>query len=375
MTGRLQMTIPQRLSWIRITVTLSLVISFFLSGGLWTSSALFPDAPLFRHLRLDSPFDIILTGLSIISLLVSMFAEKRRAFIFLSLLINIFLVMCDMNRLQAWFYIYNAVLLVMLFYNGRVDNPGKYTSTFTIIQMIIAAVYIFNGIDQLNPNFISTDFYDVISPVSSISSERQFAFMLKAGAFVPYFLIFIGVGLLIQPVRYLAIFCAWVFHLLMFILLFPSPKNDHYSLWFMNIAFAALLLFLFSGKPRERYFSWTLLVQKPMFYLVLLAFWVAPLASRLNYWPKAPTASFLCGKSAFQKTSISRQAYAQLPFYLRHFCSEKEEGYELRIADWCRHELKSEYTSGPFFNKSFESGILQLTQSNVKETEDELSSL
>jgi hypothetical protein len=267
------------------------------------------------------------------------------------------------------------VLLVMLFYNGRVDNPGKYTSTFTIIQMIIAAVYIFNGIDQLNPNFISTDFYDVISPVSSISSERQFAFMLKAGAFVPYFLIFIGVGLLIQPVRYLAIFCAWVFHLLMFILLFPSPKNDHYSLWFMNIAFAALLLFLFSGKPRERYFSWTLLVQKPMFYLVLLAFWVAPLASRLNYWPKAPTASFLCGKSAFQKTSISRQAYAQLPFYLRHFCSEKEEGYELRIADWCRHELKSEYTSGPFFNKSFESGILQLTQSNVKETEDELSSL
>jgi hypothetical protein len=375
MSGGFQMNIPQRLSWTRIIITLSLVISFFLSGGLWTGSALFPDAPLFNGLHLDPPFDFILTAMSIISLLVSLFAEKRRAFIFLALLINIFLVMCDMNRLQAWFYIYNATLLVLLFYNGRVDNPGKYTSTFTIIQIIIAAVYIFNGIDQLNPNFISTDFYDVVSPLASISTERQFAFVLKAGTFVPYFLIFIGVGLLIQPVRYLAIFCAWAFHLFMFILLFPSAKNEHYALWFMNIVFAALLFFLFSGKTRERYFSWTILAQKPVFYLVIVAFWIAPLASRFNYWSKAPSASFLCGKSSIHKTSISRQAYAQLPFYLRHFCSESEEGYELRITDWCRHELKSEYTGGPFFNNSPGTGILQLTQSNVKETEEELSSL
>jgi hypothetical protein len=369
----LNISIPQRLFFIRISVTLALILSFFLSFHLWFGSSLFPNAPLFKTFHIAAPFETVLTSFSILFLICSLLLRKSRLFILLSLLVNVCLVIFDLNRLQPWFYVYNAILFVMLFYNGRVDDSAKYTSIFILIQLILTSVYVYNGLNQFRAGFIENDFRDTILPLSNLTSERQFAFFLNMGRFVPCFIIFMGLGLLIRPVRYLAIFSAWSFHFLLLIFLFPSDKNPNYALWLMNLAFAMLLLFLFSGQTRQKHFSAVVLLQKPLFYVILFAFWLVPALNYLRYWPKAPTTNFMCGKSV--KINIDALSYEKLPVYLKHFCSKNEQGYELRAGDWCRYELGSEYTGHASFNNIFKREIHQITSHDVKETEDELSSL
>jgi hypothetical protein len=371
----LKISIPRRLFYIRVCVSFGLIISFLLSLNLWGGERYFPDSPVFSNFFLKAPYDYFLVILSILFLLSSLFFEKSRLFIFLALTVNIFLVLFDLNRLQPWFYVYNAILFVLLFYNGRVDNTGKYTTIFIFIQLIIASVYIYNGINQLNPMFLSTDFYNVISPLNEIVSARQFDFFMKAGSAVPYFIIFIGLGLIIRPTRYLSISAAFIFHLILLILLFPTAKNSNYALWFMNFTFAFLDLFLFSGKTNERYFSFSLLFQKPLFYLVIFAFWIVPFLNFFNYWPNSPTTNFRYGKSNQKTISVSRHTFEHLPLYLKHFCVKDRDNYVLKVSDWCLDELRSEYMPQASLKSFIESDKLSVTSADVKETEEELSSL
>lgn len=371
----LQTSTPRRLSFIRIIVTLGLILSFLMSMNLWCGERVFPSNPVITNFTLGAPLDYILVILSICCLICSLFLRKHRLFIFLSLAINIFLVLLDLNRLQAWFYVYNAILFVLMFYNGRVDDSGRYTYFFIIIQLIIASVYIYNGISQFNSYFLQSDFYDVISPLENISSQRQFEFFMSAGKFVPYFVIFIGLGLIIKPARYLAISAAWFFHLVLLILLFPSAKNTNYALWFMNLIFGILVLFLFSGKTQTRYFNWLLLFQKPLFYVVMFAFWVVPIFNLANHWPYSPTTNFKYGNVQNRFVAIDENTFRKLPPYLKHFCSKNNNNYFLKVSEWCRHELKSEYNSPSPLQGVLIDDIIQITSTDVKETEDELSAL
>ncbi|MCW3076869.1 MAG: hypothetical protein JWO32_1478, partial [Bacteroidetes bacterium] len=209
----LPISIPRRLYFLRVIVTIGIFVSFFLSLNLWGGERFFPSKSFFENITLTPPFDFALVICSGLFLLCSLFFTHTRFFIFLSLTINVVLVLFDINRLQPWFYIYNAILIVFLFYDGRVDNSNKFTSIFIFIQLIVSGVYVYNGFSQLlNPNFVSTDFYDIINPLKKIVSERQFVFCLKTGKVVPYLIVAVGFGLLTKPVKYLAVSLALMMH-------------------------------------------------------------------------------------------------------------------------------------------------------------------
>jgi hypothetical protein len=373
MNQALNLSIPQRLFFIRITVTLALIISFLLSFNLWGASTFFPDSPLYKEFSLPPFLHGSISVISCLSLIGSLILRRTRTFIAISFVLNLALVLLDLNRLQAWFYIYNAILFVLLFYDGRVDVSSKYTATFILIQMIVASVYVYNGLKQLNPLFIQTDFHETISPLSSLLTERQFGFFLSAGKFVPWLIIFTGICLIVRPMRYLGIFMSWLFHILLLILLFPSEKNSNYALWFMNLVFAFLILFLYSGQTRQKHFSFLILLQKPLFYLVVFSFWLVPAFNYYNYWPKSPSVCFMYGKR--NAILLSNDSFGKLPGYLRHFCDKKNDTYVLRTSEWCLHELRSELVSHASFNTILRDELIQITSSGVKETEDELSSL
>ena len=64
---------------------------------------------------------------------------------------NLMLVLLDQNRLQPWFYLYNCFFLVLFFYNWRIDNINNYHSFFVILRLCISAVYVYSGLQKLNP--------------------------------------------------------------------------------------------------------------------------------------------------------------------------------------------------------------------------------
>lgn len=350
----LKLTIPERLQVLRITVTFSLVISICLSFNLWGGYRYFPYVPVFDFKFSIVPYDALIIGLSCICLFASVFFKKTRLFIFLALVLNVFLVIFDLNRLQPWFYYYNAVLFVFLFYDGRVDDSNKYTSVFIIIQFIIASVYIYSGLSKLNSSFVSTDFVEIIKPLKPLITQRQFNFVTKTGWAIPYLLLFIGFGLIITPVRYLAIATGSFIHLCLFIFLFPGSHQQNYALWFMNTVFLMVLFVLFSGKTKQRYFSPAILFQKPLFYIIMILFWVLPFFNSQNKWPDNLSGNYKSGNSSALILTVGKQQHGQLPLYVKYFFEQKDTVYTLNYNKWCLNELKTDcYPEMELFNSIY----------------------
>lgn len=363
--------IPRRLLFIRITICISLLISVLLSLNLWAGNRTFPYAGIYDTGFIKPPLDYFIIGFFMLFVIGSLFFKKQRLLIFLALLIAIALVLIDMNRLQTWFYIYCSFLFVLFLYNGRIDDANKFTSFFIALQLIFCSVYIFNGISQLNSFFIETDFKELISPLQKIMSERQFLFVKKIGIFIPYTLILIGIGLLIQPIRYLAITFAVIFHLLLIIFLFPTANNLNYSMWFTNITFIPLLFLLFSGKTKQHYYSPTLLLQFPLFYLIIVLFWILPCFNQKGLWPDNLSANFKSGNVNTIEIKFKKNVLDKLPNYIQHFCYQKDSLFLIDYNSWCRHELKTNCYSEPVTFNNIYKYIQSQTQANVNELQME----
>lgn len=365
----LTLSIPQRIGLLRLTLTLSLIVSVLLSFNLWGGERTFPYTAVFSSATLTAPFDTLLVCLMILLLASSLVLRWHRLILFASLLIASYLVLCDINRLQPWFYTYCSMLLLLVFYNGRVDEPNRFTAYFICLQIILASVYFFCGISQLNSWFINTEFSDVIGPLRQVVSERQFLFFKKLGALVPYLLMFTGIGLIISPIRYLAFTLAILLHASLIILLFPSPSNTNYSLWFSNLAFLCMVIILFSGKTKQRYFSPSYLFQLPGFYAVMVLFVVMPFFNLNGSWPDYLSSNFKSGRNKQVEIKLDKNVYALLPLYQKSFCKVNKGHYSFDYKQWCNNELKVEcYPEMPVFNSIY-AYLNTLGKDNVKERE------
>jgi hypothetical protein len=190
----INLSIPQRMILLRVVLILALIVSIFLSMHLWGGYRTFPYSPIIKEFSIKQPYDILLIGLAVLCWICSLFFKNHRLFIFCSLCICLILVLLDINRLQPWFFTFNALLAILIFYNGRVDDSNQFTSIFIMLQLIIASVYFYCGISQLNSHFISSTYVEVISPLKYLMSGRQFVFFEKIGVVIPFILIFIGIG-------------------------------------------------------------------------------------------------------------------------------------------------------------------------------------
>jgi hypothetical protein len=365
----LQISIPQRMLLLRIVLIISLVVSVLLSLPLWSGSRNFPCAAVVPESLINSSFDFIYILIALICWLSSLILKRDRLLIFIACVFCAVLVVFDLNRLQPWFYVYNCMLLVFVFYNGRVDDPNKYTAYFIILQIMLASVYFFCGLSQLNPLFTETDFLDIVSPLKKLMSERQFTFFNKLGSAIPYLLMFIGLGLIISPIRYLAITFGVCIHFLLIIFLFPSSGNQNYSLWFSNLCFMAMMILLFSGKTKQRYFSPTFLFNLPIFYPVMTVFVILPLFNNSGQWPDYPSFNFKSGNYTSAVISLSPEASEKLPPSLKKYCDPSYTFLVFDYKSWCRDELHVDcYPSALVFNSIC--GYLRATTNmDVKEIE------
>ncbi len=350
----LQISIPQRMILIRVILIFSVIISIFLSFNLWGGERSFPYSPAFEESLIKPPYDYILVGLALFFWMGALVFRYHRLFIFLACLMMFFLILFDVSRLQPWVYMYGSLLVIFIFYDGRVDDSNKYTSFFIILQLIVASFYFFNGLSQLNSLFTDTSLEQIILPLKKVVSDRQFLFFKKAGAFTPYVFIFIAFGLIISPIRYIAISVALFIHFLLFLFLFPSASNQNYALWFSNLAFIFLLLFLFSGKTKQRYFSPTFLFSRPIFYPVIIVFLIMPFFNCKSQWPDFLSSNFKSGNAQSATILVEQTLYKKLPLYTRYFCVQKDSSYVFEYKAWCSHELKSDvYPSEAVFNSIY----------------------
>jgi len=365
----LQLSIPKRMGFIRIILTVSLLLSVLSSFNLWCGERTFPQMPLWNNFYLNLSGEIILLLLYCLLLVGSMFLRRHRLLLFLSIAVATVFVMADVNRLQAWFYFYNAMLLVFVFYNGRVDDSNKFTSYFIILQLIFASVYFFCGLNRFDSYFIESEFTATIAPLQHIFSERQFLFFVKTGQLIPFFLLFMGLGLIITPVRYLAFAFVMLFHVLLFFLLAPPFGNYNYPLWISNLSFILMAVFLFSGKTKQRYFSPSFLLKVPLFYTTVLFFIIFPFFTKTGAWPSYLTSNFKNDQNKSSLINLNSEEFANIPMYQKSFCIQVQNNYVLDYKLWCLHELNANCHNDSNIHKQIEKFVKQVNAKSSKNRE------
>lgn len=372
MMDGLTISIPQRLFLLRIVLILSLSVSVFLTPSLWAGYRYFPAVPAVSLPVIPAPYDMLLIGAVLLFWMCSLFMKKQRLFIFIAFVASTYLALLDLNRLQPWFYIYNVMLLVFVFYSGRVDDPNKFTSIFIILQLMFASVYFYAGLSRFNASFANEVFPELIKPLSGMMSERQFLFFRKIGRLVPAVLMFMGLGFVISPIRYLSIALAVLVHVLLLIFLFPSPQNTNYALWFSNLVFLVMAILLFSGKTKQRYFSPTFLFKMPLFYVLTLLFLVAPAFNTVNRWPDFLSFNFRSGNNNGAVLTLSPEAQQKLPYYLRSFCKGDAQEGRLDYQAWASHELGADCFPANAVFMALPEHLHILTGAGVKDIQLEL---
>lgn len=338
-------TIPQRLKLLKTIVVLSLIISFCLSYKLWLTDRFFPTAPVI-NLNIGFRPDGLLTLFSCLFLGLSLFFKFERVFITISLIINLFLILLDVNRLQAWFLTYNALLFLLVLFNGRIDNPNRNTVIFICLQLLVISIYCCNALNNFNMFFGSDVLEPFLNKYSSTLSYRQLMFFTRVGKLLPLIIFLIGIAFVFPIARYLGLSLAFIVHLILFILLFPSATNLNYAVWFINIAFFFILPLLFLGETKQRYFSWSLLFQKPLFYLCLILFYVFPIYNVFNRKGNLVSINFV-NYSESQKLSFDFNSSNNLPLFVKAFLNEEHEKTEIKHKQWCLTELNSSFINHP----------------------------
>ncbi|MCZ8286704.1 MAG: hypothetical protein O9353_14725 [Bacteroidia bacterium] len=101
------------------------------------------------------------------------------------LLFCVYLCFEDQNRLQPWFFNYLFMLLILQFYKQRVDESNNFMSVFICLQILVALIYIFSGLQKFNAFFATDTFPWMIDPLKSVLSAKQMGLLSKFGKLVP----------------------------------------------------------------------------------------------------------------------------------------------------------------------------------------------
>jgi hypothetical protein len=361
------MRITQRLQFIKLTVLAGLFISVLLSLNLWAGQRWFPKVPLLENfLGFTAPYDYIELAILCILIFFCFFNPGKKP-VWSLLIFCAFLCIEDQNRIQPWFFNYLFILCILLFYKQRVDEPNNFISVFICLQVLVALIYMFSGIQKLNSLFVQDTFNWIIEPLEHVLSAKQMALFSRFGKLVPYIEMFIGIGLLIKPLRFIALPLVIIMHVFILLMLGPTGRSFNYVVWPWNIVMIVLCLLLYNNIKQERFFDISFLFKHISFYLVVTVMFILPLFSLNNKYDSYLSSSLYSGNTHGCKLILSDKAYGKLPYYLRSFVTKNSDYNILYIKHWAMAELNTPCVPEYRIFKKVQERIILLTGTSAED--------
>ena len=363
------MRLTHRLHFIKLSVLLGLLTSVLLSYNLWSGDRYFPKASVLSNYHaIIAPFDYMYLVIMVLLIIISAISHSKIPLLLL-IFFSVFLCIDDQNRMQPWFYNYNLILFILLFYKERVDEPNNYNSIFITIQLIVALVYIYSGLQKFNTQFIDVSLKYIFSPFEHIFTERQLNLIFKLGRGIPYLELLIGFGLLFKPARYLAIPLVITMHVLILILLGPFGNNYNQVIWPWNITMIILNVLLFANVKRDTFFDISLLFKYIYFYIVVLLMLVLPFFSFTNKYDSYLSSSLYSGNTNGCILVLTDKAYQKLPYYIKYFTTKAPNYNVISIKNWAITELNVPCVPEYRIFDAVQKEIITLTHTNHKEVQ------
>lgn len=230
-------------TWVIRILSLAFLAQMLLSLNLWFPfNRSYPTVPLvyFLDFKLGSVITGLLSGCFLGSFVYAGFSLKwRKQALGIGLFCLSLLILEDINRFQAWVYIYMALLGVLTWNSWLKQNHKSFIS----LQFIMAMVYFWTGAQKLNIQFVS-DVYPWL--VKVFEATKWLSEYQTLGYGVGLFEILIGVLLLIPKTQKSGVLLGIFLHFGILALLIKDNWNTVVYPW--NVAMIALLFTLFWKK-------------------------------------------------------------------------------------------------------------------------------
>ena len=181
-------------------------------------------------------------------------------------------------RWQPWVYLY-LLMLVPYLTQSRKDHNKRLV--LICLQMIVAGVYVWSGIQKFNPNFLDGTFAPMITGFGGLKVETW----RMAGYAIPLLEFLTGIFLLIPQLRKIAVFSALVIHILILIYLSsPVVLNPNSVVYPWNVAMLCFVYLLFWDVKDNLFITVREIWSNVLIASVVILVWIIPVFNLFGYW-------------------------------------------------------------------------------------------
>lgn len=327
----------KKISLIIKMTALACISCMLLCYQLWLNERNFPLSPVFDFLpAIPFPFDIIILGLFIITTLLSVIIPQQKIIISI-LILGIYLAINDINRWQPWFYQYMIMFFILSFYNSKNKNEQHSSAIILSFKLMIASIYIWSGLQKLNPHFVFDTFPWLMEPFFHMFGYSIMKYINWLSHAFPLIETVTGILLLLNKFQKVGATLAILMHLFILFVLSPFGQNYNPVVWPWNIFMIAINIILFYKSTSITKNDFIQLKKYYSLLFVIILFCLMPLLNFFNKWDSYLSHNLYSGNTSNGLVFVSDSVKQNLPEHIKQYVSEPDN--ELNIKYWCMMEL------------------------------------
>jgi hypothetical protein len=334
-----------RLKLLRYLLSAALIAGIFLSREMWfPSNRSFPRVPFLIALpeAVVVPVERLLCVTLIGALILTPFVRRAHRVSAIAVASLSLLIFFDQMRLQPWVYQYLLLLGALTLHREKTKDGPSPDHTLGQLQIVVAALYIWSGVQKLNFSFSHEVLPKLLAPLQSVLSAVHMP-LVATGIGVALVETLIGCGLLVRRIRELCVWLAVAMHGLILGLLMTRGYNSVVWAWNAALALIVVALFLRSETtPWQTLRNWSAInTTARLAQAVVIASALLPVLSFWGWWDMCLSGALYSGNTAVAVVRINEAAYKKLPQTAqRQVFRTKSDGMQiLPLFEWSMAEL------------------------------------
>ena len=237
----------------------------------------------------------------------------------------------DQSRIVLWYYSI-LLLFVGLLYTFTAEDEKK-AYGLDCCRIIVCGIYLWGGLNKLNPWFFVEIFPWFMKPFFGAATESPLFSVLAFGAAFTEGAI--GVMLLFPRTRRLAVVLLTLLHLTILFCLGPLGHSRAIAVWPWNILMM-IVSFLLFWNEKDRSAKEILTPLFPLKWCISFLVFIAPALWYVGYWNTHMSFHMYTGLRDNAVYQISNEQRVHLPYTVQEVLKENGELYP---ADWSMNEF------------------------------------
>lgn len=271
----------------------------------------FPRSPLVFALpeSLVVPFEWIVSSILVISLILTISIHKPKTLLLIIIASILLLFLFDQMHLQPWVYEYSLIFTVYFWHDWESEDESASNRTIGLVQIVIAGIYCWSGLQKLNFNFSHDILPSLFIPIQNLFPTLQIPFGFL-GIAIPLTEFLIGCGLLFRKTRKITVCLVVAMHTIIVCLLIAKNYNSIVWFWNLTLIFANIFAFWKNDVSLKEILK---LEKYSARKFIVLAAASLPILNFFGYWDSFLSGAYYSGNTEISAIYINDEVFEKLP--------------------------------------------------------------